>query len=268
MRKFAFILLLIGLCLILAYCLFHPTKAWEDDMLRDTFFGEDYLSARGVADFPTPKLEGSYFDAEKNILYLNLSPEEFDAYTNTVADYLRGNENLAVKGFHCGMDFQTLLILPLNVYQLASLDEGEMDFFHEDEHIFGFSTEEAEYNGYAGEYTLKSPKLVSIKWEPETKKSGASYTTVMQFPSFYGVEYLSCYHGHEMESITYPVAGTAHTTTISTCLRCGDVLTGLIEPPECPLFGKVCTPDNPAGACMSSSEGSCAASFNYCGGGL
>ena len=222
MRKFAFILLLIGLCLILAYCLFHPTKAWEDDMLRDTFFGEDYLSARGVADFPSPKLEGSYFDAEKNILYLNLSREEFDAYTNTVADYLRGNENLAVKGFHCGMDFQTLLILPLNVYQLASLDEGEMDFFHEDEHIFGFSTEEAEYEGYAGEYTLKNPKLVSVKWEPETKKSGASYTTVMKFPSFYGVEYLSCYHGHEMESITYPVAGTAHTTTISTCLRCGE----------------------------------------------
>ena len=43
---------------------------------------------------------------------------------------------------------------------------------------------------------------------------------------------------------------------------CGDVLTGLIDPPECPLFGKVCTPGNPVGACMSSSEGACAAVFN------
>jgi len=50
--------------------------------------------------------------------------------------------------------------------------------------------------------------------------------------------------------------------------RCGEVLTGLIEPPECPLFGKACTPDNPVGACMSSSEGSCAAYFHYHGGAL
>ena len=223
MRRFALILLLIGLCLILAYCLFHPAKVWEDDMLRDTFFGEDYLAARGVADFPAPKLEGSYFDAEKNILYLNLSREEFDAYTNTVADYLRGNENLAVKGFHCGVDMQALLVLPLKVYQLASLDEGEMDFFYEDERVFGFSTEEYEYEGYRGEYTLESPKFVSIKWAPETKKSGASFTTVMQFPSFYGAEFLSCYHGHKMESMTYLVPGpVVYTTTIHTCTRCGE----------------------------------------------
>lgn len=48
--------------------------------------------------------------------------------------------------------------------------------------------------------------------------------------------------------------------------RCGEVLTGKISPRGCPLFGKVCTPRNPAGACMSSSEGSCAAEFNYAGG--
>lgn len=50
--------------------------------------------------------------------------------------------------------------------------------------------------------------------------------------------------------------------------RCGEVLTGVIEPQDCPLFGKVCTPDNPAGACMSSSEGACAAMYQYQGGNL
>jgi len=39
--------------------------------------------------------------------------------------------------------------------------------------------------------------------------------------------------------------------------RCGDVLRGVIEPGECPLFGRACTPDNPVGPCMVSSEGSC-----------
>jgi len=41
--------------------------------------------------------------------------------------------------------------------------------------------------------------------------------------------------------------------------RCGDVLRGIIDPPECPLFDRACTPDVPVGACMVSSEGSCAA---------
>lgn len=45
--------------------------------------------------------------------------------------------------------------------------------------------------------------------------------------------------------------------------RCGDVLRGVITPGGCPLFGRVCTPENPAGPCMVSSEGSCAAYYRY-----
>ncbi len=47
--------------------------------------------------------------------------------------------------------------------------------------------------------------------------------------------------------------------------RCGDVLKGKVSPPECPLFGKSCTPDNPYGPCMVSSEGTCAAYYKYGG---
>ena len=39
--------------------------------------------------------------------------------------------------------------------------------------------------------------------------------------------------------------------------RCAQVLMGRIRPRECPLFGKVCTPQTPQGACMVSTEGSC-----------
>jgi len=45
--------------------------------------------------------------------------------------------------------------------------------------------------------------------------------------------------------------------------RCGEVLRGIITPPECPLFGKKCTPQTPVGACMVSGEGSCAAYYKY-----
>ncbi len=47
--------------------------------------------------------------------------------------------------------------------------------------------------------------------------------------------------------------------------RCGDVLRGTIEPLECPLFGRACSPESPVGACMVSGEGACAAHLQYGG---
>ncbi|MDD2856108.1 MAG: hydrogenase formation protein HypD, partial [Desulfuromonadaceae bacterium] len=45
--------------------------------------------------------------------------------------------------------------------------------------------------------------------------------------------------------------------------RCGDVLKGKLTPFDCPLFSTVCTPEAPVGACMVSSEGTCAAAYKY-----
>jgi hydrogenase expression/formation protein HypD len=45
--------------------------------------------------------------------------------------------------------------------------------------------------------------------------------------------------------------------------ECPSVLRGVLEPTDCKLFGTVCTPDNPMGACMVSSEGACAAYWSY-----
>ncbi len=44
---------------------------------------------------------------------------------------------------------------------------------------------------------------------------------------------------------------------------CGDILTGAKTPPQCPLFKTVCTPEDPVGPCMVSTEGTCAAYFKY-----
>jgi hydrogenase expression/formation protein HypD len=44
---------------------------------------------------------------------------------------------------------------------------------------------------------------------------------------------------------------------------CGEVLRGVIRPAECGLFGTVCTPVQPVGPCMVSSEGACAAAYKY-----
>ncbi|HUT21837.1 MAG TPA: hydrogenase formation protein HypD [Candidatus Bipolaricaulota bacterium] len=48
----------------------------------------------------------------------------------------------------------------------------------------------------------------------------------------------------------------------SACI-CGKILQGLAKPADCPLFAKICTPENPQGACMVSVEGSCQIEYKY-----
>jgi hydrogenase expression/formation protein HypD len=45
--------------------------------------------------------------------------------------------------------------------------------------------------------------------------------------------------------------------------RCGEVITGRCDPPDCALFAKACTPLDPVGPCMVSGEGACQAYFRY-----
>ena len=51
--------------------------------------------------------------------------------------------------------------------------------------------------------------------------------------------------------------------TRPTACRCGEVITGRLAPQGCPLFGGRCTPEDPMGPCMVSSEGACAAAYKY-----
>ncbi len=68
-------------------------------------------------------------------------------------------------------------------------------------------------------------------------------------------------YAHFAAEIKFPV--TPPPAKEAAGCRCGEILRGLALPPECPLFGGECTPTSPVGACMVSSEGSCAAYFKY-----
>ncbi|MGH9366817.1 MAG: hydrogenase formation protein HypD [Thermoanaerobaculia bacterium] len=53
-------------------------------------------------------------------------------------------------------------------------------------------------------------------------------------------------------------------TLVASCI-CGDIMSGIASPSDCSLFGKECVPDNPVGACMVSSEGTCKIWHQYGG---
>ena len=54
-----------------------------------------------------------------------------------------------------------------------------------------------------------------------------------------------------------------HTVPDHKACECGDILRGVKSPKDCKVFGKACTPENPIGSCMVSSEGACAAYYSY-----
>ncbi len=60
----------------------------------------------------------------------------------------------------------------------------------------------------------------------------------------------------------YPIDVREELENMHGC-SCGEVLQGIIQPPECPLFGTICTPEHAIGACMVSVEGACAAWYKY-----
>jgi len=69
------------------------------------------------------------------------------------------------------------------------------------------------------------------------------------------------YEGHDVEKMI-PDVEVEPLIEPSGCI-CGEILRGVKKPKACPLFGKVCTPLNPVGSCMVSSEGACQAYYLY-----
>ncbi|MBU3188795.1 hydrogenase formation protein HypD [Clostridium bowmanii] len=103
-------------------------------------------------------------------------------------------------------------------------------------------------NPYALEYLSETFNIVDSSWRGIGRISGSG----MEFNSKYeGYDALK-HFGIEYEDYDG-----------SPGCKCGEILKGKIKPTDCPLFKKHCTPENPVGSCMVSSEGTCAAYYRY-----
>jgi hydrogenase expression/formation protein HypD len=103
-------------------------------------------------------------------------------------------------------------------------------------------------NSTAEEYMHTAFNIVDANWRGIGKvpKSGLEFNH--QFEDFDALKHFGIYY-EEYDG--------------SSGCRCGEILKGKINPTQCPLFKKLCTPENPIGSCMVSSEGTCAAYFRY-----
>lgn len=77
-----------------------------------------------------------------------------------------------------------------------------------------------------------------------------------------GLEIKDEFSNHDAKK-NFDFSGFEYIDTRDKGCRCGEVLRGLIKAWDCPLFAKVCTPENPVGPCMISREGSCNIRYKY-----
>lgn len=116
------------------------------------------------------------------------------------------------------------------------------------------------------------PRLVKKNGNPKARKmidevfeiSNAKWRGLGEIPNS-GLKIRKKYQKQDAEFVHKDLIKKIKSTiqVKSSACKCGLVLQGLIEPKDCPLFKKICNPENPQGACMVSVEGSCNVEYGY-----
>ncbi len=115
--------------------------------------------------------------------------------------------------------------------------------------------ENAYSRGVTFEGNTKAQKLLDDVFE----RADASWSAIGVIP-LSGLKIRQKYERHDAGKIfDIEVSGSMDPTGCA----CGEILTGTKAPPECPLYKTVCTPIDPVGPCMVSTEGTCAAYYKY-----
>jgi hydrogenase expression/formation protein HypD len=181
---------------------------------------------------------------------------------------LAGDPELRISGFICPAHVSTIIgvdaYLPLardfrrpcviTGFEPADIMQGVKLLAHQV--IAGESRVETEYsravkpegNPKAREIMLRVFEPYDAEWRGLGTIPGSGLRIRNEFASFDAERMLTL----EVEPTREPAG-----------CRCGEVLKGKLAPFDCPLFATACTPESPVGACMVSTEGTCAAAYKY-----
>lgn len=143
---------------------------------QNEFFDSEYLSQCLLSDMPAPNVEGSFRTETK--LYLNLTDEEFDAYSKQVFDYLLAKEDAYFKGYEVSSGLAGGIFFAPEDRYAPLREDYDLD---SDAHRFIFSTTEKlnegdEYNrSYWNEVVIRI-----VRSSGTLEKEDFTYNTVIQ----------------------------------------------------------------------------------------
>ena len=185
MKKIVAILLLIAMCLTFmtscdilagAFLIWAGTQQSTTTVAQNEFFAAEYLAECKLEDMPVPNVEGSFRTETK--LYLNMTDDEFDAYSRLVFEYLWAKEDAYYKGYEVDSGLAGGIFFAPEDRYAPLIEDYDLE---SDAHRFIFSTTEFlnegdEYNIHYWNYVVIRITRVDGKLEKEE----FTYNTTIQ----------------------------------------------------------------------------------------
>ena len=183
---------------------------------KNEFFSEEMLTQNKLADMPVPPHVDNSVNQYGNILYLNLTKDEYESYVSDLLQYLRAKEDISYLGYSVGSGLVAEMI-PYD--EIAPITDSYSP--SRDSHKIFFSTkngiDDNNYLNYPVEIEIirKSGKLNFDNFEYNTQICiSDGYSAQAQW-NLCGTE-----HTYD-EGIEYKIAGSDRTITEYTCVNCG-----------------------------------------------
>lgn len=217
MKKLSLLLAILLLLLSLAGC----SSQYE----QNVWYTEEKLAECLVPDLP--KMEASFLSRSDQYIYTSLAKEEFEAYVQSVYDYLKtqdfaylgtqGHVKASLAGFLTSYYFQPAETLEQHykngdyyfIYSDGATDENGSLIFH------CLLIQNSYGSGYSVEYNDKKVYYNTVLTLRKNSESTGRY--------YYDPEGIDpCFFEHTYnEGTTYPIPGSQQTVTIRTCVNCG-----------------------------------------------
>lgn len=183
-RIIAFVLMLVMCLVSLTSCdvlaaallIWAGTQQVSEIRAQNEFFAPEYLIECKLEDMPVPNVDGSFRTETK--LYLNLTDEEFDAYSKQVFDYLLAKEDAYFKGYEVDSGLAGGIFFAPEDRYAPLREDYELE---NDAHRFIFSTTEKLNEG--DEYNIHywNPVVIRIVRSSGTlEKENFNYNTTIQ----------------------------------------------------------------------------------------
>lgn len=218
MKKVISTLILLSIVLCISSCCSTQPQQAE----YSVFFSESVLVEYDLEDMPVPNLTKSViYGDEINVLYLNLTEDEFKSYTEELTSYVLSRDDIYNKGLWYTYDIAVgPLFLPLSIDVYIPLDDNKdkinggykLAFSKEDKLSSGWVTDLMS-NAYEIDVRYENGVIDEIDFE---------YNTVIKIGKAEYARFDTCAKEHKYgEAISYPVPGTEMEIYVSYCTYCG-----------------------------------------------
>ena len=218
MKKVILTLLLPFIVFCLPSCCYSQPKQAE----YNVFFSEIILAEYNLDDMPVPSLDRSViYGEETNVLYLNLTDEEFSAYTEELSSYILSRDDIYNKGIWYTSDLAVgPLFIPLSIDVYIPLEDNADQIIGGNK--LAFSMEKELSSGWVTDLMSDAYEINILHEDGIIEEINFKYNTVIKIGKAEYARFDTCAKEHKYgDAISYPIPGLETVIDVYNCVYCG-----------------------------------------------